>query len=543
MRKRFAAIPVVVLVIGATLMLGGAPASAGVKFAKGTLTINGTGGNDTIGVDCSGNKVLVPAPTSVDCDKVKHIVINAKGGNDNVTLSLLFAPDFPLLTEVGTFGGPGYDELTGWPGRDVMYGEGGADDFFPSAGSDVFDGGPSWDRVNATCNCDMTFASGALTRVGVPGRSKLSRVEDMYLTGGAGANILDIGAWPGVSRIVGGDGGDTITGGTERDDIVPGNGVDTVNGGKGDDIVTVEETVNSADTFAGGPGSDKIYGGTFTAAAVLSDTSLAGFGTDALSSFEQAKLQRTSAGTSNAAAFSGSVELIGSAGVDTLIGGAGDDVINGLSGADTLDGNGGVDLVEGSTATGSTLTPTWMSSSSGTDALADFESAYIEGSSGSAGTFNVSAFPGPVTIRDSGGNDSIIGNGRTTAAVGTLSPPITASDASIGSAGRTVTLSDVSRLLVYMEPSGPADLGAFTGRATVYGHFGDDTIRTGPRADFIVSGDGDDKVLAGAGRDKLYGGTGDDLLNGQGGRDGCNDDRGRNKLRSCEYELKPLPEK
>ena len=543
MRKRFAAIPVVVLVIGATLMLGGAPASAGVKFAKGTLTINGTGGNDNIGVDCSGNKVLVPAPTSVDCDKVKHIVINVEGGNDDVNLSLIFSPDFPLLTEVGTFGGPGYDELTGWPGRDVMYGEGDADDFFPSAGSDVFDGGPSWDRTNATCNCDMTFASGALTRVGVPGRSKLSSVEDLYLTGGAGANILDIGAWPGVSRIVGGDGGDTITGGADRDDIVPGSGVDTVNGGRGNDTVTVEESFNSADTLAGGPGSDKIYGGTFTATATLTDTSLTGFGADALSSFERAKIQRASAGTSSAVAFGGSVELVGSSGVDTLSGGAGDDLIAGLSGADTLDGNGGTDLLEGSTATGSTLTPTSMSSSSGTDTIADFESAYIGGSSGSAGTFNVSTFTGPVTISDSGGNDNIIGNGQTTAALGTLSPPMTASNASASGAGRTVTLSDVSRLLVGIEPSGTADLSGFTGRATVYGNVGDDTIKTGPRADFIVAGRGDDKVSAGAGRDKLYGGTGDDVLDGQSGRDGCNGDKGKNKLKSCEYELKPLLEK
>jgi len=69
--------------------------------------------------------------------------------------------------------------------------------------------------------------------------------------------------------IAGGDGNDTLTGGTFADELQGGNGNDTLRGGLGDDVLTGgagNDTLRGGlgnDIFTGGTGNDTIYGGSF----------------------------------------------------------------------------------------------------------------------------------------------------------------------------------------------------------------------------------------------------------------------------------------
>lgn len=529
----------------ALTVLPASPAAAAVKtaFAKGTLTITGTSGDDTIDVDCGGGKVVVNSPTTVDCIKVKHLVANLGDGIDDLNMGLMFSGDFTALLDTTVHAGPGNDDVTGSFVRDMVFGEGGADRHNYAVGNDLFNGGPGWDIfASAACDCNITLNAGTLA-FSNGNQIKLVGANQMYLTGGASANTIDIGQWTGRSTIFAQGGNDTITGGSGMDDINPSAGVDTVTAAGGDDVITVDETPNSNDTLAGGTGNDTLYGGTLSANSTLSNTQLTGFGTDTLFSFEDAHLDRSSTGTTDASAFSGPVQLGGSSGNDTLFGGSGDDLIITGQGVDTVDGNGGTDRIESSTGTGSTLTNALLSSSTGNKTISDIESARIFGHSGTAGIFNTAAFSGPVTLSDTGGNDNITGNGQTHLYAGSLSPGITYTAPNLSGSGRTITLSGVSSVEFGLTSGGSVDLGGFPGRVVVYGSDDADQITAGGGKDWLAGYGGNDTILAGGGKDKLYGGNGRDTLNGQAGRDGCNGSPGITTLISCEVAIKPLPEK
>jgi Ca2+-binding RTX toxin-like protein len=119
-----------------------------VKLAGRNLMIQGTNGNDTI-------KVAVNAddPTKLDvtyngvtktlaAGKIKRIFVNAKAGDDSVTI------DSSVNLKSMLLGGAGNDSLTGGSGDDVLIdtsgtnqitGGAGADHFFAQSASDVLD--------------------------------------------------------------------------------------------------------------------------------------------------------------------------------------------------------------------------------------------------------------------------------------------------------------------------------------------------------------------------------------------------------------------
>lgn len=544
MTRKLVSVPALLSLVIATVMILGTPASAAVSFAKGTLTITGTSGDDVFDVDCGAGKVIVPAATGVDCNKVRHIVADLGKGDDQIAFDMMFVPsaEWDRLQDTTTYGGPGFDVVTGSGIRDRFYGQGYTDRFNSVAGNDLFVGGPGWNIVDETCDCDMTLGGDTLS-FSTGDQIKMSGVKELYLDGGPSPNVVNLAGWTGESLISTAAGDDQITGGSGKDDITAGAGIDDVAARKGDDQITVEEGVLSPDTYDGGPGDDLIFGGTLSANSVLTPTTLSGYGNDTLASIERADLRRSTPGSIDASAFNGPVVLTGTSGIDTLIGGSGDDVFDGNIGADALDGNDGTDYAKASTGGNSTLTDALLTSTTGNKALEQIESVTIEGASGNGGGYDVSAFSGPVNVWDYGGNDVIIGNGQTNLFAGALTPGVSFTAPLLVGSGRTMNLTDVSSVGFFMGGPGAVDLTTFPGRVTIYGSSGDDQIKTGPGKDSVFGADGNDRLLGGAGRDELRGGAGRDFVNGQAGRDKCSHLPGKGRLKSCEVVLEPLPTK
>jgi hypothetical protein len=188
----------------------------------GRGTINGTPGNDVI-VGSSGNDV-----------------INAGGGNDTVC------------------GRSGNDDMSGDTGTDWLNGNLGNDQFREGSG-------PSGaDRIDGEGGLDKVRYGGRLTAVNVT----LNGIANDGATG-EGDNVL-----PSVEQVVGGNGGDTLTGngfantlegfggadrlrgGAGNDTLVGGAGGDSVFGETGLDALNLVDGVNGNDSGDGGPDAD-----------------------------------------------------------------------------------------------------------------------------------------------------------------------------------------------------------------------------------------------------------------------------------------------
>jgi Ca2+-binding RTX toxin-like protein len=155
--------------------------------------------------------------------------------------------DFLSDGYAGTLGGglgSGNDTLLGGAGNDYL--DGGTFAATPDAGSggDVLDGGPDLDVADYS-----------------------QRTAPLTLTEGAGKNDgQDTGAGPGseadslvnAETILGGSGGDAITGAGEANVLHGGSGGDTLRGGGGADTVLGED---GNDTLDGGDGPDLLQGG------------------------------------------------------------------------------------------------------------------------------------------------------------------------------------------------------------------------------------------------------------------------------------------
>ncbi len=335
----------------------------------------------------------------------------------------------------------------------------------------TFNGTAAKDNVNLSPLTPAKFTR--LTRVTVHGNDNNDTVTGSVfadsLAGGLGLDSFVGG--DGNATLVGGEGNDFLDGGLGNESIIGDAGLDTLLGGTG---------TNSLD---GGADDDQLRA-TGDVNFTLTNTSLDGTGTNAISNIELAML---SAGTGtinnlmDASGFSGRATLLGLAGNDTLIGGsnsdsldagAGNDSLTGGLGADTFNGGAGTDQVSETGVSATTASSTTINSSLGLDSLvsATVESLKMIGTS-DADTLAIAAtsgFAGTVQFDGLGGNDT---------------------------------------------------LTAGAGAATLTGGDGDDTLRGGGAADKLFGGAGLDSLYGAAGNDTLQGGTGDDTLNGNSGTD------------------------
>ena len=239
------------------------------------------------------------SPPEVDDVKDDIEVLIAAGGNDSITGG--------GSQGILIFGGAGNDTLSGGLGNDTLQGATGNDWFIETTvgttGADIFSGSDGIDTIDyssrtagVVVNLDGTADDGE---------------------GGTAPEQDDVNA--DIENIIGGQGGDILTGSARTNIIIGGNGADSIHGGAGVDTVSyapvsgaitallpIDVDANAFSTIngtSGGSEADWIFGDI--------ENLTGGSGADSL--------------TGN----SGPNELVGGGGNDTLFGGAGDDVLEG----------------------------------------------------------------------------------------------------------------------------------------------------------------------------------------------------------------------
>ena len=348
------------------------PNGGGNDSANGGLGLNqiqvvGTNLADTLTVSSSGSVLSISngIGTIAVTANIQNVSIDARGGNDTVTVNNIAAIGFLVLNVQGgdgndvlnasaagsgsvrvrlngdagndtltgsnggdtLGGGAGNDVLAGLGGNDSIDGGIGDDNIGGGNGNDTVVGGDGADSINGQLGDDsLSGGNGNDTLLGADGNDTLKgEVGDDVLNGLAGDDSIEGGV--GFDAIAGGIGNDTLDGG-RNDDTINGNagndkirgdhgndyidagiGLDTVNGGDGDDTIT---TADGSDAIDGDDGNDLIT------TADGDDTITGGDGDDT---------------------------ILGGGGADIILGGDGNDQINGQGGSDTVAGNQGSDVI------------------------------------------------------------------------------------------------------------------------------------------------------------------------------------------------------
>jgi Ca2+-binding RTX toxin-like protein len=207
-----------------------------------TMLFNGANVSERINISANGNHVRFTrdvANITMDSHGVEHIVFNALGGVDTITVNDLSGTDAAEVEiNLAATGGAGDAQ----PDNVIVNG---------TAGSDVMQvaGDASGIQVlGLSAHIMVTGAEGAL--------------DTITVQGGAGDDVIEAsGVQAGAAKLVlnGGDGDDVIIGSDGDDVLIGGAGDDVLIGGGGNDILV------------GAPGDDILIQG-FTAGAGLGDS-------------------------------------------------------------------------------------------------------------------------------------------------------------------------------------------------------------------------------------------------------------------------------
>lgn len=318
-------------------------------------------------------------------------------------------------------------------------------------------------QVTADANGFVQITSGGATVDGFQ-PTLAADLADLTINGGDGANAIDVsgvtdGAGQFASSLVlivnGGDGDDTILGGSlgeslngdnGSDVIDAGDGANTVSGGDGADSITGGGDGDSLlgddgqDTLVGNDGDDTIFGGNGA------DSIAGGDGVDSLNGNDGADTIRGDSGDDVINGEDGFDSLLGGDGNDAILGGAENDTVSGGDGDDTVSGNAGDDVI-----------------------------------TGEAGTDSLSGDDGADSLDGGDDNDSLNGGGG--------------NDTVFGQDGNDNILGGVGNDLLFGDSNDPTRLG--TGNDTVLGQGGSDTLNGGGGTDSLDGGIGNDLVQSG----------------------------------------------
>ena len=430
------------------------------NFSQIPYTLMGGAGRDTLSAADMDKVGLIDGGVNADsivggrgfCD-----ILFGGGGNDTIQGG---PGDDVIDGGLGRdrlFGFAGSDQLSGGDGNDTLIGGSGEDNFVGGPGNDSIVGGLGDDRLAESADTNFTLTDTHLIGLGA---DTLSGIETVALTGGASDNRLDASLFTGSAVLFGGDGNDTLLGGSK-------------------DSLLFGEAGN--DSIVAGSGNDFVDGGS------ENDTILAGDGNDT---------------------------VLGHAGDDTIEGGLGNDLLEGDSGNDFVNGGEGNDSYDfggfGAVAGGADT----IADVSGID-LVDF-SAYGTGvaidlrlDAGQAQAIdplgsslaihgvieNVIGTPFADAIRGNAADNGLAGGGG--------------DDFIYGFAGRDVLLGE----------AGNDKLFDGAGNDTLLGGSGNDTLYGGTENDFLYGESGDDSLLGATGDDTFVIGDGMDTIDGGGGDD------------------------
>jgi Ca2+-binding RTX toxin-like protein len=339
-----------------------------VKVRAGTLLVRGSakddnlvlrlaaGRPDILQIDAGGDGT---ADASVDRNRFDRISVDARGGNDAVSIDETNGvfTDTEATTISGgpgsdkLEGGSGVERLVGGPGDDFADGGRGNDSAFLGAGDDTFDWEPGEgsDRVEGQAGYDTMTFDGANGPEAFDVSANGHRVRFFRSVGTitmdlAGVERIDTQALGGADTFTQHDVSGT--------DLVADN-VDlagTPDGTAGDreaDSVIVEGTARNDVISVAGSGSSASVRGLRAAVTVTHPDATDALRVDALAGNDVVDASGLAGGVLRYSATGGDGNdiLIGSAGDDTLQGDAGDDLLIGGPGVDALDGGPGANVV------------------------------------------------------------------------------------------------------------------------------------------------------------------------------------------------------
>ena len=464
----------------------------------------------------------------------------------------------------------GHDVLHGGRGDDYLEGHNGDDQLTGGGGKNLLDGGEGHDTLsesaiglvqilednileNNTVHFLLTNDTLTVNAEEEVIHSTLLQIEEVKLEGTARPDFMDASQFSGLLHMWGGDGNDTLLGGSGpnrldgqagHDWIVGGTNRDTISGDTGDDLLwgdfdpsnseptPTNASVSSDDILWGGDGNDTLFG------QQGNDQMLGGKGKD---------------------------KLDGGIGHDKIYGGDHDDQLTGGDGNDWLDGGLGSDTIVEQVGLYTLLydakLKTMISDNTTRDRLISIESAWLTGTE-RADFIDARRFSGPVRLWGLDGDDRLYGGIENDQLIGgsgddwlTGGP---GNDLLSGDLGWDTIEEDVAikallndkvlknnvkplltfdwlfsieqALLTGTNAADVIDARNFSGDAYLWGMAGNDRLMSGIGQDMLDGGQGADILSSGPGHDELIGGEGPDRMTGGSGSDKFDGGDGTDRL-------------
>jgi Ca2+-binding RTX toxin-like protein len=524
-------------------ILNGTSAADTINGLGGNDTIDGGAGNDNIDAGGGDDKVMGGAGDDNINGGAGNDIIDGGTGNDIIAGG---------SSDDTMFGADGDDTMDGGSGDDLMYGGIGVDIMVGGSGADLLDGGDGNDNLSGDGNDDTLIGGLGDDRLdGGGGTNTASYAGSLgavtvNLTTGKASGAAGNDTLLGISNLIGGDAGDTLTGNSLANRIDGGAGDDTITGASGDDIL-----LGSAgnDLFLHDAGNDSIDGGADTDTVSYADLTtqsvninlntgraVSGSETDTLANIE------------NAVGGGAADTLIGNAGANRLEGGAGNDALSAGDGNDILDGGVGNDTLAGGAGDdtylindagvsllGDAITE---AANAGTDLVLTSLSSYTLGANlenlryvgdyAATGTFigsgndlnnKIEGGAGVDALAGGAGDDIVWGNNGDDFIVGGAG-----ADNLDGGVGTDLVSYNNATVAVTLDLANGYALSAdgndvVAGFENVLGSQFADDLSGNLFANIIDGSAGDDRISGRDGADTLFGGTGNDILSGGGDRD------------------------
>jgi Ca2+-binding RTX toxin-like protein len=518
-----------------------------------TAEVNGGNGAEFFTITANGTRVRFdrtsPAPFTLDIGTTENLVLNANGGDDNISASGNLAGLISLTIDGGAgndtiLGGNGADTLFGGDDNDFIDGNQGNDTAFLGNGDDTFnwDPGDGSDIVEGQAGIDtLNFnASNAIELMDVSANG--SRVR---ATRNVGNIVMDMNGVEVLTvNLLGGADGFTVNDLTGTDLTQVNLNLATTIGGSVGDGAADSITVNGSDavnvvSIIGAGTSVSVNG----LAAAVNITTAEG-ANDRLTVNGQGDNDTITA-TALAAGIiqltidggAGNDMLFGSQGADTFIGGDGNDYVLGDNGNDVAFlGNGddifewspgdGSDVIEGQANTdelrfnGSNASENYNISANGARILFTRDVAAITMDMDDVERIRINTLGGAdnITIGDLTGTDANLivlqlaasaGGGDGASDNVFVNGTANADTITVSAAAGLVIASGLPAAVALSDAEGAND------RLTINGNGGDDVINaSGLAAGFIQltlnGGQGNDLLIGSAGNDLVVGGIGND---------------------------------
>jgi Ca2+-binding RTX toxin-like protein len=301
-----------------TLNAGSAKAGSSVVFNGGAGTDTADYSARTLDVSCT-----LGAATCGEASENATIATDVEvlsGGSGNDTLACAAAYVCTLN------GNAGNDALTGGGFNDTINGGAGDDVIIPGGGDDTVSGGSETDTIS------YSDRSAAVTVVLATGGAAQANNGDSAYALADGGTVAENDTVSFCENIIGGSGGDTLTGNDFDNVITGGAGADTMSGGPGNDTFVFGSASDGSDTVNGQGGEDTVdYSARSAALTITLNTS-------------------TATTTNGAASENDSIvnveNVICGSGADTVTGDSANNRIEGGGGNDTIDAAAGDDIID-----------------------------------------------------------------------------------------------------------------------------------------------------------------------------------------------------